>query len=132
VIVFFGGTNDIAYANGRPIGSFDPATAPISADLSATEWESFADGYVEAILRLKYYYPDTQIIAVLPTLNKSHYNATTLEKYNSIVRSICIYYGIEYVDLVAEGFTTAMLGDATHPNADGMDFITAAVKKVIS
>lgn len=131
VIVFFGGTNDIAYANGRPMGSFDPENAPAYADPSATEWESFADGYAEAILRLKYYYPDTEIIAILPTLNKKYYNNATLESYNSISRSICDHYGITYVDLVAEGFTASMLGDATHPNASGMDFITEAVKKIL-
>ena len=131
VIVFFGGTNDIAFRENRPMGTFDPASVPSSADLSATEWASFADGYVEVILRIKHYYPDAEIIVVLPTLNKSYYDVATLEEYNSIMRSICRHYGIEYVDLVAEGFTTSMLGDATHPNATGMDFITAAVKKLL-
>ena len=131
VIVFFGGTNDIAFRENRPMGAFDPNSAPILADLSATEWESFVDGYVEAILRMKYYYPDTEIITILPTLNKTYYNATELEEYNSVLRKICDHYNIKYVDLVAEGFTTAMLGDATHPNASGMDFITNAVKETM-
>ena len=128
VILFFGGTNDIAFK--RPLGSFDPVSAPDQADLTATSWESLADAYVAAILRMQHYYPEAKIISILPTINKTYYNNATLEQHNAVLRAICVHYGVEYVDLVAAGFTTAMLGDATHPNAMGMDFITGAVKAV--
>ena len=130
VILFFGGTNDIAFfSESTPVGSFDTATAPVQADLTETEWETFADGYVAAILRMRYYYPEARIISILPTVNTKYYNDATLEKYNSVMRAICKHYGVEYVDLVAEGYTTKLLGDATHPNTAGMDFISAAVKE---
>jgi lysophospholipase L1-like esterase len=128
VILFFGGTNDIAFK--RPLGSFDPASAPDQADLYTTTWESLADGYTEAILRMQHYYPEARIIAILPTINKTYYNNATLEQHNAVLPAICTHYGVEYVDLVAAGFTATMLGDATHPNTTGMDFITNAVKVV--
>lgn len=104
----------------------------MQADLTQTEWKTFADGYVSAILRLQHFYPEAQIISILPTINTKYYNNATLEQYNSVMRAICMHYAVEYVDLVAEGYTTNLLGDATHPNAAGMDFITNAVKKVIT
>ena len=96
VILFFGGTNDIAFfSETTPVGSFDPTTAPVQADLTKTEWETFADGYVAAILRMRYYYPEARIVSILPTVNTKYYNDATLEKYNSVMRAICKHYGVE-------------------------------------
>ena len=125
VILFFGGTNDIAVS--APLTGFDPTSAPTEADLLSTKWSSYTDAYVAAIMRMQYYYPDAQIVVILPTINLQAYDDAKLERYNSVMRSICDHYGVAYVDLVAAGYTADMLGDVTHPNMLGMDFITAVV-----
>ena len=125
VILFYGGTNDIGHL--MTLGSFDPETAPTQVDLVSTKWESVADAYVAAILRLRYYYPDAQIIAMLPTYTTSYYTDAELAQYNEVFASICAHYGVTYVDLRYCGISTAELPDGIHPDAAGMDYISDAV-----
>ncbi len=130
IILFFGGTNDIAF--GSPLGSFDPATAPAEADLTANKWDTYAEAYTAAILRIQHLYPDAQVFAIEPTENTYYYDLATLNRYGAVMEAICDHYGVTYVDLVEGGFTTAMLADATHPNASGMDKITEIVVDAIN
>ena len=125
VILFYGGTNDI----GRllPLGSFDPATAPTEVDLTTTKWTTVADAYVDAIMRLQYYYPEAEILAMLPTYTASYYTNAKLAQYNTVFSAICEHYGIPYIDLRDCGISTANLPDGIHPDATGMDYITRAV-----
>ena len=125
VILFYGGTNDI----GRllPLGSFDPATAPTEVDLTTTKWTTVADAYVDAIMRLQYYYPEAEILAMLPTYTASYYTNAQLAQYNTVFSAICEHYGIPYIDLRDCGISTANLPDGIHPDATGMDYITRAV-----
>ena len=125
VILFYGGTNDI----GRllPLGSFDPATAPTEVDLTTTKWTTVADAYVDAIMRLQYYYPEAEILAMLPTYTASYYTNAKLAQYNTVFSAICEHYGIPYIDLRDCGISTANLPDGIHPDATGMDYITKAV-----
>ena len=125
VILFFGGCNDI----GRSVnlGSFDPATAPTQADLTATKWDSFADAYVAAILRMRHYYPDARILAMLPYNSPTYFTASKVEKYGAVIRAICDHYGIACVDLRDSGIQSSHLPDNIHPNAAGSDYITTAV-----
>ena len=129
VILFFGGTNDITQS--RPLGSFEPATAPTEVDLSSVKWDTVADAYVDAIMRMQYYYPDTQIVAMLPFYRNSQGTAK-VDKYNDLFASICEHYGVTYVDLRCCGITNANLPDGTHPEANGMDYITDAVMEVLT
>ncbi|MBQ6700400.1 MAG: SGNH/GDSL hydrolase family protein, partial [Oscillospiraceae bacterium] len=129
-IIFFGGTNDIAF--GSPIGSFDPVAAPKTADLETTKWETYAEAYTAAIMRMQYYYPDAEIIAVFPTENKYYYTAETLAKYDDVMADICEHYGVTYIDPVQNGFTTDMLADVTHPNKTGHAKIAEIVIKAIN
>ena len=125
VILFFGGGNDMG--RGVALGSFDPATAPTEVDLTATKWESFADAYVAAIMRLQYFYPEAKILAMTSYPMPSYVTQAKLDKYGPVVQAICDHYGVEYLSLQDCGVTFEMLPDDIHPNAEGMDYITAAV-----
>ena len=124
VILFFGGTNDITQS--RPVGTFNPSAAPLEVDLTSVKWDTVADAYVDAIMRMQYYYPDAQIIAMLP-FDRNSQGTDKVEQYNSLFISICEHYGVPYVDLRECGISNADLPDGTHPNATGMDYITEAV-----
>ena len=125
IILFYGGTNDLSHVS--KVGSFDPNTAPSVVDLTTKKWDNLADSYVQTLLRLRYYYPDAVIIAMLPTYTKSYYSASKLAEANSVLAQICNYYGVTYVDLRDCGITTSDLPDGIHPDANGMDYITEAV-----
>jgi len=129
VIMFYGGTNDIAHckSNNYTLGSFDAAAAPTQADLSQYKWDTVVDAYVEALLRIKYFYPNAQIIAMLPTYTTSYYNNDQLNQYNILISAICEHYGVTYVDLRTSGISISDLVDGIHPNAKGMEYIADAV-----
>ena len=129
VILFYGGTNDLAHVS--KVGTFEPSTAPTEADLTTKKWDNLADGYVNTILRLKYYYPDAQIVCLLPTYTTSYYSNEKLAQGNAVLASICEYYGVAYTDLRDCGITTGDLHDGIHPDAKGMDHITEAVLSVL-
>lgn len=124
VILFYGGTNDITQR--RNVGTFDPSIAPAEVDLTSVKWDTVAEAYVTAIMRMQYYYPDAEIVAMLPTFTYKNTNAV-IEEYNSVFAKICKHYNVNYIDLRDCGITTADLPDGTHPDEIGMDYITAAV-----
>ena len=125
VILLYGGTNDLAHV--ADIGAFSPETAPTEADLTTTKWDNLADGFLYTILRIRHYYPNAVIIAMLPTFTKSYYSNEKLAQGNAVMAAICEHYGVPYVDLRHCGITTDDLPDGIHPDATGMDFITEAV-----
>jgi len=125
VILFFGGGNDMG--RGVPLGSFDPATAPTEADLSSYRWDTFADAYTAAILRLQHFYPDSKIVVMTSYPMPSYVTEAKLDRYGPVIRAICDHYGVDYVSLRDCGVTFDMLPDNIHPNAEGMDYITEAV-----
>lgn len=127
LILFFGAGNDMG--RGVPLGSFDPAAAPTQVDLTTKKWETFADAYTAAIIRLQYYYPDTKIVAMTSYAMPSYVTAAKLEKYGAVIKAICDHYGVPYIRLEECGVTFDMLPDKIHPNAEGMDCITAYVKE---
>ena len=125
IILFFGGGNDMG--RGVTLGTFDPATAPDRADMTATKWDSFADAYTAAILRLKEIYPNSRIVVMTTYPMPSYVTNAKLDKYGPVIQAICEHYGIERVSLRDCGVTFDMLPDGIHPNAEGMDYITNAV-----
>ncbi|MBO5667304.1 MAG: hypothetical protein J6S45_07640 [Firmicutes bacterium] len=131
LILFYGGTNDTLHL--VPLGEFDPAAEgrPVAAeavDLTATKWETFAEAYETAILRLSYCYPEAQILAMLPTYAiDEYYTAGELAQYNAVMSAICEAYEIPYVDLRKHVTTTQLLPDGIHPSYQGMDLISEAV-----
>ena len=129
VILFYGGTNDLAHT--PKLGEFDPETAPKEAQFETLKWDNLADGYCNAILRLRYFYPDAEIIAMFPTFTKSYYTNDKLAQGNALLAEICEHYGIKYVDLRYCGISVSDLPDGIHPDAKGMDYITDAVIEIL-
>ena len=125
VILLYGGTNDLAHVS--KVGTFDPATAPTTVDLTTKQWDNLADGFVHTLLRMRHYYPDALIVAMLPTYTASYYSDAKLAQGNAVMAQICQHYGIPYVDLRDSGVTAAHLPDGIHPGEEGMDLITDAV-----
>ena len=119
VIMFLGGGNDIS--SRRKLGTFDPATAPTEVDLTATTWDTVADAYVAAIMRMQYFYPDAEIVAMLPKQSASN-SFELVGKYNAVFAAICEHYDVAYVDLRYCGITDENMPDGSHPNAEGMKF----------
>jgi len=128
IIIIYAGTNDGKFSKFVP---FDPSLDYSNVDLDAVTWSSFEDAYVAMIMRLQYYYPETKIISLLPTYVTSWYTDEKLSIMNDSIKQICEYFNITYVDLRECGITTANLPDGLHPDAEGMDYITDAVLKVI-
>lgn len=125
VILFYGAGNDIGRA--VPLGVFDPATAPQTVDLTTTKWDTFADAYVAAILRMKHFYPSSNIVVMLYHSMPSYFTNAELSEYNALIQAICDHYNIPTIDLRNSGVTADMLPDKIHPNAEGMDLITQTV-----
>ena len=125
MILLYGGTNDLAHVS--KVGTFDPATAPTQVDLTTKKWDNLADGFVHTLLRMRHYYPDAVIVAMLPTYTASYYSDEKLAQGNAVMAAICEHYGIAYVDLRDSGVTADHLPDGIHPGEEGMDLITAAV-----
>ena len=130
VILFFGGTNDLAHVS--KVGTFDAATAPDSVDLTTKSWDNLADGYVHTLLRLKHFYPNAVIVAMLPTYTATYYSDDKLAQANEVLAQICDHYGIAWTDLRDGGVTAEYLPDGIHPGAEGMDYITEAVLAVLA
>ena len=93
IILFFGGTNDIA---STVLGEFLPGEN--IGDIS-----TFKSAYQTALVRLKTHYPSAQIICLTPYYRDiSSWSDTTNEDvdlYANSIIEICQYYGIQYVDL---------------------------------
>ena len=129
VILLYGGTNDLAHVS--KVGTFDPATAPTEVNLTTKQWDNLADGFVHTLLRMRHFYPDALIVAMLPTYTKSYYSDTKLAQGNGVMAQICDHYGIPYVDLRDSGVTASHLPDGIHPGEEGMDLITDAVLELL-
>ena len=126
VIFFFGGTNDIG--KSVKLGSFDSSESyATTLDLTSTTQNSFVEAYSIALNRLRYYYPKSTIIALLPFSTKTYYKDSKLSKYKDQMKDICDYYGINYIDLGKSGIKSSNLStylvDGVHPNAKGMELI---------
>ena len=105
-------------------GRFDPS---YGLDLSAVKWDSFADAYSQTILRLKYFYPNAQIIAISPSISGGYYDNARLSEFADLALDICLHYNIKCADIRLSGLTFDMLPDKLHPNAEGMECIYKSV-----
>ena len=125
IILFYGGTNDLAHIG--EVGTFSADNAPSVVDLHTTKWDNLVDAYVNTLLRLKHYYPNSEVICLLPTYTKSYYSDTKLANCNEILATVCNYYNIKYVDLRYCGISVSNLPDGIHPDSAGMDYISKSV-----
>ena len=139
LILFYGGTNDITQRNNADIprvrGSFDESMVPEEVDLEIDMWDTVIEAYVTALMRMNHFYPDARIVCMFPTVTRNN-SETVVSGYNTEFKKVCDYfiaegYDIVYLDLLESGVTIDHLPDGTHPNAEGMDLITAAVKSKI-
>lgn len=129
VIMFYGGTNDLAHV--EKVGAFDPNTAPTQVNLTITKWDNLVEAYAHTLLRMRYYYPDAVILAMLPTYTQSYYSDDKLAQANEELAKVCEHYGVPYVDLRDSGVKPEHLPDGIHPGEEGMDLITAAVVEAL-
>ena len=122
LIILFGGTNDA----GKMIekGNFDGLQ---TLDLSARKWESFADAYSQTLLRISYFYPEAQILAITPSISGGYYDNARLSAFADLVLDICLHYNVKCVDIRRSGLAFDMLPDTLHPNAEGMECIYRSV-----
>ena len=141
LILFYGGTNDItqrncSYLPGRVLGSFDASKVPSEVDLTTDKWDTVIEAYVTALMRMHYFYPNARIVCMFPAVTQKN-TESVVSPYNAEFKKVCDYfiakgYDIVYTDLLDSGVTKDHLSDdGTHPNAEGMDLITAAVKKTL-
>lgn len=132
VILYYGGTNDIG--GNVTLGSFDENNT-YTLDLTTSKWTNFACAYKDSIMRLQHYYPDALIVALLPTYTSTYYSQDKLMQYNNVMKSICKYFDVLYVDLMNCGINmsnlSTYLGDGIHPNVDGFNLITNHIKNVL-
>jgi hypothetical protein len=82
-------------------------------------------------MRIQYFYPDAQLVVILPARTKSYYSVAELRRGNALLASICDHFGLPYVNLSTSDITNDHLPDGIHPNKEGMDIITDAVMKVM-
>lgn len=127
VIFFFGGTNDIG--NSVTLGTFDnTASYATTLDTTSTKYNSFVEAYSITLMRLKYYYPNATIIALLPLSTSSYYSDASLQQYKEQMKSICDFHNVEYIDLGNAGINSSNLStylvDGIHPNSNGMQLLS--------
>lgn len=135
VIFLYGGTNDIGralYETGR----FLPTQVPPEVDLTSTKWNSFIDGYVTAVMRIKHFYPNAELIAMLPGYVRSYYTPKRIDEADEELIKLCQHFGIRYIDLRKCGITpentSELLPDGLHPAEVGMRFIADRVIKTLT
>lgn len=119
IILFFGGAND--KLSPYPVGHFDSSAAPEEAEFDAVCWNTFADAYTAAVLRIRALYPQACLLCILP----SDYGRQLDASYNVQMRAVCAHYGIPNVTLTC--LTEDMLYDGYHPVADAMSKMTDMV-----
>ena len=130
LIFFYGGTNDAG--KGVEIGTFN-AGKTHKVDLTATKWDTFADAYAAAIMRLQYYYPEAKIIAMTPMWVKSYYSVPRMNQFAEVIQQICDYFGVAVIDLRKCGINAnnigLYLGDGLHPNVKGMEMMEKYIRR---
>ena len=131
LILFFGGTNDIR--GNITLGSFDPTATHTTVDLTSETYSDFATAYKIAIQRLLYMYPKAKIVVMLPMFATRDYNTGDLDKYIEIIKDICDYFGVYYIDLRRCGINyfnaNEYLPDGLHANSEGMDLMERHIRQ---
>ena len=125
IIFFYGGTNDAGKMINK--GVFYPQKAPTITNLESRKWGSFVDAYCEAICRLRYFYPNSKIVALTPSFSNGYYDNDRLSEFSDIIIEICNHYSVRCIDLRKSGITYDMLPDGLHPNREGMECIYTAI-----
>jgi lysophospholipase L1-like esterase len=131
LILFYGGTNDIR--GNVTLGSFDSTATHTTVDLTSETYLDFATAYKTAIQRLMYMYPKAKIVVILPMVATRDYTIGSLDKYIEVIKNICDYFGVYYIDLRRCGINyfnaNEYLPDGLHPNANGMNLMERHIRQ---
>jgi lysophospholipase L1-like esterase len=135
IILVNAGTNDIGL--GVEVGTFN-TESPVnytSEQIAALDCSTFADAYRAMIIRLQYHYPNSLLIVLLPNYTSSYYTPDEADVYNEIVKEVCDYFGVFWIDARTSGITmfnrTNYLPDGIHYNSAGMEMLYQNVKNAI-
>ena len=71
--------------------------------------------------------PDTEVIALTPSVSGGYYDNSRLSEFADLVLEICSHYQTKCIDIRRCGISLDMLPDTLHPNAEGMERISRAV-----
>ena len=159
LILFYGGTNDIDQDSTAltHLGSFDSSKRYDNIDIDSNEGcatnmrtSTYAIGFRVAIQKMQKLYPLAKIVVLLPlytgwtsgdSSSGNGYPMQMLEAYNNVAKSICDYFGINYIDLRKAGINAFNLeeymgngGDARniHPNKAGMKLLCNYISSQLS
>ena len=159
LILFYGGTNDIDQDSTalEHLGSFDSSIRYDNIDINSNEGcdrdmktSTYAIGFRVAIQKRQKLYPLAKIVVLLPLYTGwtsgdgsqgAGYPMQMLEAYNNVAKSICDYFGINYIDLRKAGINAFNLeeymgngGDARniHPNKAGMKLLCNYISSQLS
>ena len=159
LILFYGGTNDIDQDTTalNHLGSFDSSKRYDKIDIDSNEGcdgdmetSTYAIGFRVAIQKRQKLYPLAKIVVLLPLYTGwtsgdgsqgAGYPMQMLEAYNNVAKSICDYFGINYIDLRKAGINAFNLeeymgngGDTRniHPNKAGMKLLCNYISSQLS
>lgn len=128
LIIFYGATNDIPEQRKIKLGKFDKDSSKLNeVDLTSEKFDNFVDAYTTTIKRIKYYYPKSKLLVLLPTYTSTYYSDERLNKYNNEIIKICNYLDVKNVDLrkcITKDNINKYLYDGLHPNDEGMKKIS--------
>ena len=123
LVIIYGGTNDLA--SRMPIGA--PTANRTTPDLTVTKWSSVAEAYEEALLRIRYFYPKAEILALLPGYVPAYYTRERVDALHRELAPLLERLGVKRADLRLDGITpenaAEYLPDKIHPNEKGMELI---------
>lgn len=136
IIMVLGGINDINHLDINKLGTLSPTDPSTYTDKEIRNLpvDTFYDAVTALILRLRYYYPNAQILYILPYFVTKRYRTTpyTQKQFHDAAIEVCDYLGIDYIDLrkvVNVCNISALVGDDLHPNSEGMEIIAKSIIK---
>lgn len=121
-ILFFGGINDIFQKGSVPAGQY-------SYQLTYGKVDDFVDAYYTTVMKLKFYYPNADIVCIIP-YNTWAVDTSLVDSFADGIINICKEFNLAYVDLRFAGVIGAhnmAAPDYLHPNENGMDKIATNV-----
>ena len=138
VIAAYIGINDCGCLTS--VGDFDEVSDIWDGEKYVGEFTSFSRAYARMVHQIVTKYDGADVfLFTLPrngylwTGTKDEYNALQ-DEYNKTIRKIAEIFGCQVVELsaaVGENYSEYLLSDNIHPNAKGMDIITAAFETAL-
>lgn len=138
VIAAYIGINDCGCLTS--VGDFDEVSDIWDGEKYVGEFTTFSRAYARMVHQIVTKYDGADVFLFTLPRNgylwkgtKAEYNALQ-DEYNKTIRKIAEIFGCQVVELsaaVGENYSEYLLSDNIHPNAKGMDIITAAFETVL-